>query len=98
MKIYVDADGSPVVDISINIAKTYDLDIVIVKNHAHRIKDDYAEIVSVDIEQDSADFYIVNHISKNDIVITQDYGLAAMCLAKEAIVIHQNGFMIHKKI
>lgn len=93
MKIYVDADGSPVVDISIKIAKIYDLNIVIVKNYAHRISDDYAEIVSVDISQDSADFYIVNHISKDDIVITQDYGLAAMCLSKEAIVVHQNGFL-----
>ena len=97
MKIFVDADGSPVVDISIKIAKKYNLNIVIVKNHAHRIKDDYAEIISVDISQDSADFYIVNHTSKGDIVITQDYGLAAMCLSKEAIIINQNGFLYTKE-
>lgn len=97
MNIYVDADGSPVVDLSINIAKKYDLKIIIVKNYAHKINDDYAQVISVDISQDSADFYIVNHISKGDIVITQDYGLAAMCLAKEAIVIHQNGFLYTKE-
>lgn len=96
MKIYVDGDGSPVVYVSIDIAKRYDLDIVIVKNYAHRIEDEYAQIVSVDISNDSADFYIVNHINEGDIVITQDYGLAALCLSKKALVIHQNGFLYTK--
>ena len=50
-----------------------------------------ADIVIVSQGADSADFYIVNHIVQNDIVITQDYGLAAMCLAKKACVINQNG-------
>lgn len=93
MKIYVDADGCPVVDIAIKIAKEYNLEIIVVKNYAHRIIDDYATIVSVDIARDSADFYIVNKVGKNDIVITQDYGLAAMCLGKESMPINQNGFI-----
>lgn len=96
MKIYIDADGCPVVDETIEIAKEYDIKVVIVKNFAHQIKSDYAEVVSVDISRDSADFYIVNNISKNDIVVTQDYGLAAMCLAKEAIAINQNGLIYTK--
>lgn len=91
MKIFVDADGCPVVDIAIKVAKEYKLDIIVVKNFAHRINDSYAEIISVDIENDSADFYIVNHISDGDIAITQDYGLAAMCLSKNAYPINQNG-------
>ena len=33
----------------------------------------------------------MNAVSKYDIVITQDYGLAAMCLAKGAFVLNQNG-------
>ncbi len=93
MRILVDADGCPVVDISIRIAKDYNLEIVIVKNHAHHISDSYAEIVSVDISRDSADFYIVNNVRENDIVITQDYGLAAMCLGKRSIPINQNGLV-----
>lgn len=96
MKIYVDADGSPVVHIAVDIAKKYNIEIVIVKNYAHKIDDTYAEIISVDIERDSADFYIVNNIKKGDIVITQDYGLAALCLSKEAIVLNQNGFLYTK--
>ncbi|MGO1469793.1 MAG: YaiI/YqxD family protein [Tissierella sp.] len=93
MKIFVDADGCPVVDIAIEIAKEYDLKIIVVKNFAHKINDSYAKIVSVDIANDSADFYIVNHINKGDIVITQDYGLAALSLAKGAYPINQNGIV-----
>lgn len=93
MKIFIDADGSPVVNIAISIAKEYGVHIVIVKNHAHMINDYYAEIVSVDISQDSADLYIVNHLNKDDIVVTQDYGLAALCLAKKSYVINQNGLI-----
>lgn len=91
MKIYIDADGCPVVEETIAIAKEYNIEVVVVKNYAHVINDDYATIVSVDISRDSADFYIVNAADKGDIVITQDYGLAAMCLSKEAIAINQNG-------
>lgn len=93
MKIYVDADGSPVVNIAIDAAKKYTMEIIIVKNYAHEIKDDYATVISVDIAQDSADLYIVNNISKGDIVVTQDYGLAALCLSKDAYPISQNGLI-----
>lgn len=93
MKIYVDADGCPVVNIAIKLAKEYGLEIIVVKNYAHRIVDDYAEIVSIDISRDSADFFIINKVNKGDIVITQDYGLAAICLSKSAIPINQNGLV-----
>lgn len=96
MKIYVDADGSPVVNIAVDVAKDFRLEIIIVKNYAHVINYDYAQIVSVDISQDSADLYIVNHLNKEDIVVTQDYGLAALCLAKNAYVINQNGLIFTK--
>lgn len=97
MKIYVDADGCPVVDIAIKIAKEYSLEIIVVKNYAHILDDDYAQIVTVDISRDSADYYIVNQLKKGDIVISQDYGLAAMTLSKEAIPINQNGLIITNK-
>ena len=40
---------------------------------------------------DSVDFALVNRIKPGDIVVTQDYGLASMCLAKCAQVLNQNG-------
>lgn len=96
MKIYIDADGCPVVGIAVSIARENKLDIVIVKNYAHRIEDDYAQVISVDISRDSADFFIVNKVKENDIVVTQDYGLATMCLAKAARVINENGLIYTK--
>lgn len=93
MKIYIDADGCPVVAIAVSIAKEYNLEIIIVKNFAHEIHEPYAEVVSVDISRDSADFYIVNKLEKGDIVVTQDYGLASLCLSKESIAINQNGLI-----
>ena len=94
MKIVVDADGCPVVKQSIELAKEFGLEALVVKNYAHVIEDDYATIVTVDISSDSADYYIVNNVSKGDIVVTQDYGLAAMALSRGAICINQNGLVI----
>lgn len=94
MNIYVDADGCPVVSIAIDISKKYGLDITIVKNYAHLITSDYAKIITVDISRDSADYCIVNKIAPGDIVVTQDYGLAAMVLARGGISINQNGYII----
>lgn len=94
MEIFVDADGRPVVDLAIKVARDYDINIIVVKNYAVHIEDDYAEIVTVDISSDSADYYIVNRISIGDIIISQDHGLAAMCLSKGAICVNQNGFVI----
>lgn len=97
MIIFVDADGCPVVNISIKVAKENNIDIVVVKNYAVVLNDDYAEIVTVDISRDSADYYIANRIKNGDILVSQDHGLAAMCIAKGAICINQNGYIINNE-
>ncbi len=91
MKIYIDADGCPVVRNTLKIAKKFDIDCVIICDTAHRINHEGAETIVVSQGADNVDFRLVNLISKGDIVITQDYGLAAMCLGKQAIVLHQDG-------
>ena len=96
MKIFIDGDGSPVVKESVDIAKKYNLNVIIVKNFAHHIEDSYAEVVTVDISNDSADYYIVNRAKKGDIVVTQDYGLAALALAKGVLVINQDGMIFNE--
>lgn len=94
MKIYIDADGCPVVNLTVKIAKEYNLEVIIVKNYAHDITSSYASVVTVDIAADSADYYIINRVQKGDIVVTQDYGVAAITISKEAICITQNGLII----
>ena len=91
MKIFIDADGCPVVDIAVRTAKRYGLECTIICDTAHSIRRDGAETIIVDKGSDSADFRLVNLISAGDIAITQDYGLAAMCLSKKAVVLNQDG-------
>ena len=91
MKIYIDADGCPVVRNTLKIAKVYGIPCVIICDTARQIEHEGAETIVVSQGADSVDFRLVNLISKGDIVITQDYGLAAMCLGKKAIVLHQDG-------
>ena len=94
MKIYVDADGCPVVRICTDTAAKYGKECIIVSDTAHIFNIEGAKCVTVSKGSDSADFYIANSIENGDIAVTQDYGLAAMCLARGAKVLTQNGFKI----
>ena len=91
MKIYIDADGCPVVKNTLKIAKEFHILCVIICDTAHQIEHENAETIVVDKGADSVDFCLVNLIQKGDIAVTQDYGLAAMCLSKRAIVLDQDG-------
>lgn len=95
MRIIIDADGCPVVRIAVDCAKKHGIAAVIVCDSAHYFDIEGAETITVTKGADSADFRIVNMISKGDIVVTQDYGLAAMSLARSARVINQNGMLYH---
>jgi len=95
LKIYVDADASPVQKEVIEIASETNLPVVLVKSFSHfsHAEDDpHVETIYVDKGADVADFEILKRVRKNDIVITQDYGLASLCMAKDCIVLHHKGF------
>ena len=91
MKIIVDADACPVKNEIIKTAKHYRLDVVMVCDTSHVLSDDYAKVITVDKGADSADFALINLTKKSDIVVTQDYGVAAMALAKGAMAIGNTG-------
>lgn len=97
MKIFIDADGCPVVDITVRIAKAKSVGCFIICDTAHEFKKDGAETVVVEKGADSVDFRLVNLVSEGDIVVTQDYGLAAMCLARKAVPLSQNGLVFNDK-
>lgn len=94
MTIYLDADGTPVLDMVTEIAAAKQLPLVIVKNYASQLDSDYGEVISVDISQEAADLYIVNHLHAKDLVITADRGLSALCLAKKAFVMDFQGALV----
>lgn len=91
MKILIDADGCPVVDIAVKIAKQRNVECIILCDTSHVFDFNGVEVITVPRGADSVDFKIVNMISENDIIITQDYALAAMCLAKKGFPINQDG-------
>jgi uncharacterized protein len=91
VKILIDADGCPVVDIALSCAVREGVPVLLVCDSAHEYQREGAQTVTVVKGADSADFRLVNMIGKGDIVITQDYGLAAMAMAKQAKVLNQNG-------
>ena len=89
--ILVDADGCPVVDLTIKIASEYAFPVTLFCDTAHNMQRQGANTVMVSKGMDAVDFVLVNRVKPGDIVITQDYGLAAMVLAKRGIVMDQNG-------
>lgn len=89
--ILIDADGCPVVDLTIHICRAHGVPVLILCDTAHRIERDGAETMVFDKGADSVDFALVNRVRPGDVVITQDYGLAAMCLSRRARVLNQNG-------
>lgn len=100
MKIYVDADASPVQEEVIEIASKFNLQVVMVKSFSHFSHDKHAshvEIIYVDKGADVADFEIIKRAKSGDIVITQDYGLASLCLGKGCFVLHHKGFQYTNK-
>lgn len=91
MRILIDADGCPVVDLTIQIAKQFNMQCFILCDTSHQFNKSGATTMVFSKGADSVDFALVNFMKEKDIVITQDYGLAAMCLAKKGIVINQDG-------
>ena len=90
-QILVDADGCPVVDETIALAKRYGLAVTLITDTSHIMNRDGATTITVEKGSDSADFRLVNLVRKGDIIITQDYGLAAMVLSKGGHILNQNG-------
>lgn len=91
MKILIDADGCPVVDITIEVAKKLGIEVILMCDTSHIFNKQGIETIILSKGADSVDFALVNKVKKDDIVVTQDYGLAAMVLAKSGNPISQNG-------
>ena len=97
MTVFIDADGCPVVDITIKAANQAGADCGIVCDTSHVFERVGARTITVSRGNDSVDFALVNMVHKGDIVITQDYGLAAMCLARGAVPVRQDGMIYTDK-
>ena len=93
MKLLIDADGCPVVDLTVRLAREFGVKCLILCDTAHVFQKEGAETLTVAKGADSVDFALVNRVEPGDIAVTQDYGLAAMCLAKRALPLSQDGLL-----
>lgn len=92
MKVLIDGDGCPVVDIAVSLCRQRNIACLLLCDTAHQMHREGAQTLIFDKGADSVDFALVNRVSPGDVVVTQDYGLASMCLAKSARVLHQDGW------
>ncbi|NBC72281.1 YaiI/YqxD family protein [Paenibacillus sacheonensis] len=90
--IVVDADACPVKREIVEIARAHAVPVLMVASHDHRLHaEEGVAIMQVDRSDQSVDLYIANHIRRGDIVVTQDFGLATIVIAKGAIALSQRG-------
>ena len=91
MQIFVDADACPVVDIVETIAEKYNISTTLLCDTYHILYSDYSEVIVVSAGADAVDYKLISICHKGDVVVSQDYGVAAMALGKGAYAIHQSG-------
>jgi len=93
LRIFVDADACPVKKEIIAAASEYGVETVFVASYAHRLNEsgEGVTLVQVDPSDQSADMYIANRIRSGDVLVTGDYGLAALALAKGAQALSNSG-------
>ncbi len=91
MRILVDADACPVVRITEQVAEEMGIQVTLLCDTNHVLQSDYSEVITVGTGADAVDFKLVSICQRGDLVVTQDYGVAAMILGKGAYGIHQSG-------
>ena len=91
MRVFVDADVCPVVGIIEKVAREHNVPVTLLCDTNHVLSSDYSEVIVVGAGADAVDYKLISICHKGDIVVSQDYGVAAMALGKGAYAIHQSG-------
>ena len=91
MRVFVDADACPVVGIIEKVAREHNVPVTLLCDTNHVLSSAYSEVIVVGAGADAVDYKLISICHKGDIVVSQDYGVAAMALSKAAYAIHQSG-------
>ena len=91
MTVFIDADACPVTRIAESAAKQYNVPCVLLCDTNHVLFSDYSQVVTIGAGKDAVDIALINRCKKGDIIVTQDYGVAAMALGKGCFCMHQSG-------
>lgn len=97
MKILVDADACPNKEMILEMGTKFSVPVLFVMDTSHTWACEEAQIITVSKGAEAVDMALINRVEKGDVVLTQDYGLAAMCLSKMATVIHPKGFFYREE-
>ena len=95
-RILVDADACPVVRIVEEIARSHSVPVILLCDTNHLLSSDYSEVKVISAGRDAVDFALINLCRKEDIVVTQDYGVAAMALGKGAGRVETGGHRLRR--
>ena len=90
-RVLVDADACPVIRIVERVAKACGVPVTLLCDTNHVLTSDYSDVKVIGAGADAVDFALINLCRRSDIVVTQDYGVAAMALGKKAYAIHHSG-------
>ncbi|WCK53456.1 YaiI/YqxD family protein [Aneurinibacillus sp. Ricciae_BoGa-3] len=93
IEIWVDADSCPVKQDILAVAEAHNTVVHFVASYAHSLSIHHpqARTYAVDSEFQSADMFIINHVKPDNLVITDDYGLASLALEKRCLAIGTRG-------
>ena len=96
MKIIIDGDACPGISIIEKVAITRNIPVKLYCDIHHFIQSDYIDVKIVDSGFQSVDMYVMNEAKSGDIVVSQDYGVAAICLSRKAGVINPKGYIYNE--
>lgn len=97
MRILVDADACPGKHMIERAAKENDIEVIMYCDINHVLNSDYSTVKYLDSGFQSVDMYLINEAKAGDIIITQDYGVAALALGKKSYAINPKGFIYSDK-
>lgn len=91
LRIIVDADACPkaALQICFHMGKKYNVPVWTIASFNHNIESEHHVVVGSDSQE--ADMKVMNLAEKGDIVVTQDWGLAAMLTGKMVHCISPTG-------
>ena len=76
--------GTHIAGIIGKIAKEHNVPVTLLCDTNHVLSSDYSEVIVVGAGADAVDYKLISICHKGDIVVSQDYGVAAMALGKGA--------------
>lgn len=69
----------------------YNIPVTLLCDTNHVLTSEYSEVIVVGAGANAVDYKLISICHKGDIVVSQDYGVAAMAFGKGVFAIHQSG-------